>query len=66
MPLAQVHPLSQAASFKVGDHVIAAWRTALMFPGVITAVSDVTCTVHWDDGDKPLEVKKSRIMLLPN
>ena len=65
VPLAKVHPLSQAATFKVGDHVIAAWKGAQMFPGVITAVSDLSCTVKWDDGDAPLEVKKARIFLSP-
>jgi hypothetical protein len=65
VPLSKVHPLSQTADFKSGDHVVAAWKGARMYPGLVTAVGDLTCTVKWDDGDKPMEVKKGRIILAP-
>ena len=65
VPLAKVHTLSKTANFKVGDHVIAAFNGASMFPGVITAVSDATCTVKWDDGDTPLDVPKGRMIAAP-
>ena len=65
VPLASLRILSSDTAFKVGDHVMAAWKNAQMFPGVITAVTEVTCTVKWDDGDTPLEVKKNRIFLAP-
>lgn len=65
VPIANLKVLSADAPFKVGDHVIAAWKGAQMFPGVVTAVTELTCTVKWDDGDAPIEVKKSRIFLAP-
>ena len=65
VPLSSLRALSADASFKVGDHVVAAWKGAQMFPGVVTAVTDLTCTIKWDDGDTPIEVKKSRIFLAP-
>lgn len=63
VPTAKVRVLGAKTDFKVGDRVIAAWKTAQMFPGVITAVSEIACTVKWDDGDAPMEVKKSRMFL---
>jgi hypothetical protein len=65
VPLASVKVLAADTAFKVGDRVMAAWKGAQMFPGVVTAVTDLTCTVKWEDGDAPLEVKKSRIFLAP-
>ncbi len=64
VPLAELTVLSKDTAFKVGDHVIAAWKGAKMFPGVLTAVNDGTCTVKWDDGDAPLDVAKGRMALL--
>ena len=63
VPLAETMVLSKDADFKVGDHVIAAWKGAKMFPGVLTVVSVATCTVKWDDGDAPIEVAKGRMAL---
>lgn len=63
VPLSTVRVLSAETAFNVGDKVVAAWKGAQMFPGVVTAVGELTCTVKWDDGDTPLEVKKSRIFL---
>ena len=65
VPLAKVYPFSASTPFAVGDHVMAAWKGAKMFPGVVTAVTDLTCTVKWDDGDKPLDVKRTRIVPFP-
>jgi hypothetical protein len=65
VPVSSVRALSADTAFKVGDHVVAAWKGAQMFPGVITAVNGLTCTVKWDDGDAPIEVKKTRMFLSP-
>lgn len=59
---AQVFELRDDRPFAVGDRVLAAWKGAQMFPGVIVAVNTVTCRVKWDDGDAPMEVKKSRMI----
>jgi hypothetical protein len=64
VPLAELAVLSKDTVFKTGDHVIAAWKGAKMFPGVVTAVTDATCTVKWDDGDAPIDVAKGRMALL--
>ncbi len=63
VPAAEILVLSKDVAFKVGDHVIAAWKGAKMFPGIITAVTEATCTVKWDDGDAPIEVAKGRMAL---
>ncbi len=65
VPLSSVRALSTDTAFKVGDHVVAAWKGAQMFGGTVTAVTEQTCTVKWDDGDTPIEVKKSRMFLAP-
>ena len=52
------------ANFAVGDHVRAAWKSAAMFPGTITAKTEFTVTVKWDDGDAPLEVARDRVVAL--
>lgn len=62
VPLQKVHVFADQPQFEVGDKVIAAWKGAQMFPGTISAVQELTCTVKWADGDKPLDVKKSRIV----
>jgi hypothetical protein len=53
------------ANFAVGDHVLAAWKSATMFPGTVTAKTEFTVTVKWDDGDAPLEVARDRVVALP-
>jgi len=53
------------APIKVGDHVLACWKSAQMFPGVVVAKTDYTYTVKWDDGDAPLEVARGRVVLHP-
>jgi hypothetical protein len=50
------------ADFKVGDRVLACWKTAQMFPGVITSKGEFTYTVKWSDGDFPLEVARGRLV----
>jgi len=62
---ADVMRASRTANINVGDHVLAAWRDARMYPGVVTAKTEFTVTVQWDDGDKPLEVARDRAVLLP-
>ncbi|HEV7401695.1 MAG TPA: hypothetical protein VGO11_02170 [Chthoniobacteraceae bacterium] len=57
-----VHPIHANAVFKVGDHVMAGWKGALMYPGTVTEVTATGCRVQWDDGDKPLLVEKNRIV----
>jgi len=55
-----VIPCGQVA-FKVGDHVMAHWKNARMYPGKITSVQAGTATVQWDDGDVPLAVPLSQV-----
>lgn len=57
-----VHPIRANAEFNVGDHVLAGWKGAVMYPGVVTEVTATACTVKWDDGDTPLSVDKGRII----
>ena len=64
VPVGKVRVLSREAGFKVGDHVLAAWKGARMYPGVVTAVTEATCTVKWDDGDAPQDVSKARMTVL--
>lgn len=50
------------AAIAVGTRVLAAWRGAAMFTGVVTATTAQTVTVQWDDGDEPLVVAKDRVV----
>ena len=61
---ADVTRVSRDANFAVGDQVIAAWRGTVMFPGTVSAKTEFTVTVKWDDGDEPLEVARDRVALL--
>lgn len=56
-----VIPVAPPGSLKLGDHVIALWKGAKMYPGVITRIDANTATVKWDDGDTPLDVPLSAI-----
>jgi len=51
-----VIPVAPPGSLKVGDHVLAVWKGARMYPGVITAIHSNGAMVQWDDGDVPLVV----------
>ena len=62
VPLDKVSAVVKDATFAVGDHVLAAWKGARMFPGVVTAVSEAVCIIKWDDGDAPLQVPKTRMV----
>lgn len=48
----------------IGARVLAAWRGAQMFTGAVTAETEYTVTVRWDDGDAPLAVAKDRVAVL--
>lgn len=61
---AHVFALRENGNFEVGDHVLAGWKGARMFPGTVTAVTAAACRIKWDDGDAPMVVKKSRIVHL--
>jgi hypothetical protein len=56
-----VIPVAQPGSLNVGDHVIALWKGAKMYPGVITRIDATSATVKWDDGDTPLDVPLNAI-----
>jgi hypothetical protein len=56
--------ISRGELFNAGDHVLAAWKNARMFPGTVTATTQFTVTVKWDDGDAPLEVARDRVVHL--
>ncbi len=56
--------ISRDADFAIGDKVLAAWNGAGMFPGTVTAKTEFTVTVKWDDGDAPLEVARDRVVKL--
>ncbi len=58
-----VIPVAPRGTLKVGDHVVAVWKGAKMYPGVITSVGADTATVKWDDGDTPLAVPLDQIAL---
>jgi hypothetical protein len=53
-----------SAPLEVGAHVLAAWKTARMFPGVITAKTEQAYTIKWDDGDAPMDVVKNHVVPL--
>ena len=57
-----VYLLRANREFAIGEHVLAAWKGARMYPGVVTAIFPNSCRIKWDDGDKPLEVKRDRII----
>lgn len=59
-------PIDFQTPFAIGDHVLAAWKGAQMFSGVITVVGEISVTVEWDDGDPPLDVAKHRVVHLPD
>lgn len=48
----------------IGTRVLAAWRGAQMFTGVVTVETEYLVTVRWDDGDAPLAVAKDRVAVL--
>ena len=56
--------VSRNANFAAGDRVLAAWKIARMFPGTVTAKTEFTVTVKWEDGDEPLEVARDRVVML--
>ncbi|MEA3210671.1 MAG: hypothetical protein QOE70_3728 [Chthoniobacter sp.] len=49
----------------VGTHVLACWKGARMFPGVVTGQRGGLYTIQWDDGDAPLEVAADKVAPLP-
>ncbi len=57
----QVIPIAAPGTLFVGQHVMAVWKGATMFPGTITAMDGTTATVKWDDGDTPLAVPVDKI-----
>ena len=61
---AEVIRVSRNANFAVGDRVLAAWKSARMFPGTVTAKTEFTVTVKWEDGDEPLEVARDRVVTI--
>jgi hypothetical protein len=58
-----VVPVVTPGVLHVGDHVLAVWKGARMYPGVITAVHQSSATVRWDDGSAPLEISFEQIAL---
>lgn len=58
---ANVIAVAPAGSLQIGDHVIAVWKGAKMYPGRITRIDGYTATVQWDDGDTPLDVPLAQI-----
>lgn len=56
-----VLPIAPPGSLHVGDHVVAVWKGAKMYPGVISAIDANTAVVAWDDGDTPLAVPLDQI-----
>ncbi len=61
---ANVIPVAAPGSLNVGDHVMAVWKGAKMYPGRITRIDASTATVQWDDGDTPLDVPLNQIAKL--
>jgi hypothetical protein len=58
-------PIPADAVINVGDHVLACWKGARMYPGFVTAKTDQAYTVKWDDGDVPLDVARGKVVALP-
>ena len=56
-----VVPVAPVGALNVGDHVLAVWQGAKMYPGVITRIDTQSATVKWDDGDTPLDVPLTAI-----
>jgi hypothetical protein len=56
-----VNPTVGDQTFKVGDHVMAVWKSGQKYPGVISQVEGIHFLVRWDDGDTPLWVSKEGI-----
>lgn len=65
VPVADVFPIAKGATFQVGDRVLALWKRAAMFPGVVSEVRANECLVKWDDGDRPKLVTKSKMLHWP-
>jgi hypothetical protein len=56
-------PIVQAASYNVGDHVMATWKDSHMYPGVVAEVrGDNMYLIRWDDGDEPMLVVKDKML----
>lgn len=62
-PLTSLAPYpSGFASVKVGDKVVAAWTSDTFYRGVVTAVSDSSATIKWDDGAEPSDVSLTAVV----
>jgi hypothetical protein len=52
-----------AATFAVGDRVLAVWSQGRFYPGEVTKVTGSTYTIAWDDGTTPSTVEAGRIIV---
>lgn len=50
VPAGWLKPLAQPGELAPGDRVLAAWKKAQMWGGVVDSVSPDGCVVRWDDG----------------
>jgi hypothetical protein len=55
-PQASLVQVPSQPAFRIGDQVLAVWKTDRMFPGTVTAITAKGYTVAWHDGDAPLVV----------
>jgi hypothetical protein len=65
VPPKDIAVIPQNVEFAVGEHVLAVWKGAQMFPGVVTQVKPNQCIVKWDDGDQPSLVHKQQMVRWP-
>ena len=56
VPQNSIVPIPGQPMFRIGDFVLAVWKTDRMFPGTVTAIGASGFTVSWHDGDAPLVV----------
>lgn len=61
VPETDVHAIP-AATFAVGDRVLAVWSQGRFYAGKVTKVTGSSYTIAWDDGTTPSTVEAGRII----
>lgn len=50
---AEMRHLLARRDLRVGQHVIAVWRTSTWYPGTVQSLADDGAMIKWDDGGTP-------------
>jgi serine/threonine protein kinase len=61
VPPKGIVPVDAARELPIGTQVLACWKGAAMYPGIITQRRENLYTVQWSDGDAPLDVPRANI-----